>query len=218
VVHRIVESQAYGIPQRRRRLVLLASRQGTLVFPVPTHGPGRGSYRTVRDAIGTLPKLGAGQTDASIANHRASKLSALNLQRIKATSEGGAREDWPYDLYPKCHRGGYDGHTDVYGRLRWDAPASGLTTRCISYSNGRFGHPDQDRALSVREAARLQTFPDSFVFVGSLNSMARQVGNAVPVQLAGTFGRYLGHLASTNSSTRVSKDSVRVEPDSSFTS
>jgi DNA (cytosine-5)-methyltransferase 1 len=195
VAYRVIESQSYGIPQRRRRLVMLASRLGEITFPARSHGPGRRAYRTVRDAIGAMPRLDAGQSDPAIPNHRAAGLSPLNLQRIRATREGGGREDWALDLYPECHRDGYEGHTDVYGRLRWDAPASGLTTRCISYSNGRFGHPDQDRALSVREAARLQTFPDSFEFVGSLNSTARQVGNAVPVQLARRFGRYLKHLA-----------------------
>jgi DNA (cytosine-5)-methyltransferase 1 len=195
VAHRVVESQGYGIPQRRRRLVMLASRLGEITFPGPTHGPGRRPYATVEDAIGSMPPLDAGRSDPTIANHRAAGLSPVNMQRIRATREGGGREDWPPDLYPECHRDGYEGHTDVYGRLRWNAPASGLTTRCISYSNGRFGHPDQDRALSVREAARLQTFADTFEFVGSLNSMARQVGNAVPVQLARRFGRYLMHVA-----------------------
>jgi DNA (cytosine-5)-methyltransferase 1 len=174
---------------------MLASRLGEVTFPSRTHGPGRRAYRTVRDAIGMTPPLGAGESDDALLNHRAAGLSPLNLRRIRSTREGGGREDWPPDLYPDCHRDGYEGHTDVYGRLRWDAPASGLTTRCISYSNGRFGHPDQDRALSVREAARLQSFPDTFEFVGSLNSMARQVGNAVPVHLARRFGRYLLHLA-----------------------
>ncbi len=212
VAHRIVESQAYGIPQRRRRLVMLASRAGTLAFPAPTHGPGRRAYQTVRDAIATMPPLAAGECDPSIPNHRAARLSGLNLRRIKATREGGGRQDWPPELYPQCHRDGYEGHTDVYGRLRWDVPASGLTTRCISYSNGRFGHPDQDRAISVREAARLQTFADNFVFVGSLNSMARQVGNAVPVQLARRFGRYLMHAASIATEVRINGERDRPEP------
>ncbi len=88
----------------------------------------------------------------------------------------------------KCHSAGHQGHTDVYGRLRADQPASALTTRCISLSNGRFGHPDQHRALSVREAACLQTFDRTFIFEGTLNSMALQIGNAVPVLLAKHLG------------------------------
>ena len=95
-----------------------------------------------------------------------------------------------------CRARRFSGFTDVYGRLRWDSPAPALTTRCISYSNGRFGHPEQDRAISVREAACLQTFPPDFVFTGNLNSQARQVGNAVPALLAQQFGeRITSHLA-----------------------
>ena len=89
---------------------------------------------------------------------------------------------------PESRKSGFNGFTDVYGRLSWDAPAPALTTRCISYSNGRFGHPLQNRAISVREAACLQTFPLDFVFTGNLNSQARQVGNAVPPLLAQHFG------------------------------
>ena len=129
------------------------------------------------------------------------RLSKLNLARIRATPEGGDRRDWPKHLWPDCHQGGFQGHTDVYGRLRWDKTAPALTTKCISYSNGRFGHPDQDRALSAREAARLQTFPIEFRFTGSLASQARQIGNAVPVALARRFGHHLmEHVAEFASS------------------
>ncbi|HEX8954895.1 MAG TPA: DNA cytosine methyltransferase, partial [Burkholderiaceae bacterium] len=121
-------------------------------------------------------------------DHRAAALSKLNLARIAATPEGGGREHWPRRLLLDCHKG-HAGHTDVYGRLAWDKPAAGLTTRCISYSNGRFGHPEQDRAISVREAACLQTFPTDFVFCGSLNSRAKQIGNAVPPLMARSVGQ-----------------------------
>ena len=187
-----ISSADYGVPQTRRRLVLLASRLGPIELPVPTHGPqGGSSHSTVRDWIGPLPPIMAGQEDPEFSNHRAMRLSALNLERIRATPEGGDRRDWPRRLWPYCHRGGFDGHTDVYGRLSWDSPAPTLTTKCLSYSNGRFGHPNQDRALSAREAARLQTFPDSFQFTGSLTSQGKQIGNAVPVVLARHFGRHI---------------------------
>ena len=101
---------------------------------------------------------------------------------------GGDLRDLSSDLMPNCRRSDFAGFTDVYGRLQWDAPAPALTTRCISFSNGRFGHPEQDRALSVREAACLQTFPRDFVFSGNLNSQARQVGNAVPKLLSQKLG------------------------------
>lgn len=180
----------YGVPQKRSRFVLLASTIGKVRLPQRTHGPNTDhpEYSTVMEWIGDLPPISAGEECLSVANHRAANLSALNLERIKATPPGGSRRDWPKKLVLSCHSGGHQGHTDVYGRLRADQPASALTTRCISLSNGRFGHPEQHRALSVREAASLQTFDRRFVFEGSLNSMARQIGNAVPVLLAKSLG------------------------------
>ena len=192
VSYDVICSADYGVPQTRRRLVLLASRLGPISLPAPTHGQATGRPRsTVREWIGSLPAIMAGQEYPAISGHRAMRLSALNLERIRATPEGGDRRDWPARLWPNCHRDGFNGHTDVYGRLSWDKPAPALTTRCISYSNGRFGHPTQDRALSAREAARLQTFPPSFEFTGGLTSQAKQIGNAVPVVLAQHFGRHL---------------------------
>jgi len=189
---KIISSAAYGVPQRRTRLVALASRLGEIDFPEPTHGPGTGvPYSTVKEWIAHLPSLEAGEEYPLVPNHRAAGLSELNLKRIRATPEGGSRSDWPAELLPTCHSNGYEGHTDVYGRMSWNAPASGLTTRCISYSNGRFGHPDQDRAISVREAACLQTFPQDFIFEGNWESMGRQIGNAVPVRLAQTFATHM---------------------------
>lgn len=190
VAHDILASQDYGVPQMRRRLVLIASRLGPLALPPKTHGPGTAhpAYLTVREWIGDLPPIRAGEAHLTVPNHRAMTLSPQNLKRIRAIPEGGDRRSWPEHLRLRCHSEGYNGHTDVYGRMRWDAPASGLTTRCISLSNGRFGHPEQDRAISVREAACLQTFPRNFLFYGSLAAMARQVGNAVPVEMAKVFG------------------------------
>jgi len=192
-----VRLMKYGVPQSRRRLVLVASRHGDIRLPPATHGPGtlNERYKTVRDWIEHLPPIEAGETHSQVPNHRAARLSALNLKRMKATPEGGSHRDWPEPLKLACHKD-FSGYSDVYGRMAWDAPASGLTTRCISYSNGRFGHPKQHRAISVREAACLQTFPEDFVFEGSLGSMARQIGNAVPVRLAKVVGEhFLEHLS-----------------------
>ena len=189
----ILRAQDYGVPQYRRRFVLLASSISCIEWPpAPTHGPDTKhfEFETVWKWIGNLPPIGAGESDPTIPNHRAANLSELNLKRIAHTPPSGGRHDWPEHLMLNCHYA-HDGHTDVYGRLHKDKPAAALTTRCISLSNGRFGHPTQNRALSVREAARLQTFDDSFRFEGSLNSMARQIGNAVPVKLAEAFGRYV---------------------------
>ena len=189
--HTPVSLMKYGIPQSRRRLVLLASRHGPIKLPPKTNGPGTDlHYETVRSWIEDLPPIAAGEEHATIPNHRAPALSKLNMERIRATPEGGGHRDWPERLRLDCHKK-FAGYSDVYGRMSWDRPASGLTTRCISYSNGRFGHPEQDRAISVREAASLQTFPRDFVFEGSLASMSRQVGNAVPVRLADIIGKHI---------------------------
>ncbi len=185
------ESRAYGVPQVRKRLVLVASLLGKISVPPATHGPGTGNpnFASVWDTIGNLPEIRAGEEHDAVKNHRAASLSGKNLERIAATPEGGGRLDWPEELRLACHRE-HSGHTDVYGRLRKARPAAALSTRCISFSNGRYGHPTQDRAISVREAARLQSFDDSFEFAGSLNSMARQIGNAVPVRLAEVFASH----------------------------
>ncbi len=201
----VVAAQDYGAPQLRRRFVLLASRHGEISIPNPSHGKSTETpYKTVFDAIADLPAIVAGECydGDNILNHRAATLSELNMKRIKASEHnGGGRNNWPRNLWPDCYtrtnKDGttHSGHTDCYGRLWWDKPATGLTTRCVSYSNGRFGHPVQDRALSVREAARLQGFDDDFEFTGNLNSMARQIGNAVPVDLAFAMGNhFINHL------------------------
>lgn len=187
---KVVAAQDYGVPQLRRRLVLIASRIADLDFPQPTHGPEADiGYSSVREWIADLPPLSAGEEHPGFPNHRAAQLSDLNLQRIRAIPPEGDRSCWPDHLQLECHKK-HKGHSDVYSRMKWDSPASGLTTRCISLSNGRFGHPEQDRAISVREAACLQTFPREFEFFGSLTSQARQIGNAVPARLAEVFGRH----------------------------
>lgn len=185
-------SQNYGVPQRRCRYVLIASRFGKIEIPATTHGPksaNRRRYRTVEDVIRGLPVLAAGGEDVADPMHRAAKLEPINLERIRCCQEGEGREKWPSHLRLPCHDG-HRGHSDVYGRMSWKSPASALTTRCNSLSNGRFGHPEQDRAISVREAALLQTFPRRYMFCGSMTSMARQIGNAVPPRLAEVFGRH----------------------------
>ncbi|NMH60841.1 DNA cytosine methyltransferase [Alteromonas sp. MYP5] len=185
----IARSEDYGVPQKRKRFVLLASRLGEISEPLKTHGDGLEPYATVRDYIEGYSKLEAGSTCALDKLHVSAEMKEINLTRIMHTPEGGDRRDWPEHLVNKCHKN-YKGHTDTYGRMSWHLPAPTLTTKCHSYSNGRFGHPDikQNRAISIREASRLQTFPDNYVFHGSLGSMARQIGNAVPCRLAESFG------------------------------
>lgn len=197
LVYSTTDACSYGIPQRRTRLILIASLLGPIEFPEATHGPAVWApFSTVRDWIGDLPPIQAGESHPEIPNHQSMRLSPLNLRRIRSTPRGGSRRDWPQSLWLACHSGGHNGHTDVYGRLSWDGIASALTTRCNSLSNGRFGHPDQDRAISIREAACLQTFPREFVFRGALASQARQIGNAVPVLLAQRFGEnFVRHVS-----------------------
>ncbi|MCC5044701.1 DNA cytosine methyltransferase [Xanthomonas campestris pv. raphani] len=184
---KIVPALWYGVPQSRERLVLLASRRGELLIPGASHGDGLLPISTVADWISHLEPLEAGHQSAQDPDHQAMALSAVNRERIILTPEGGGRNDWPERLVLQCHEG-HRGHGDVYGRLSWHRPAAAMTTRCISYSNGRFGHPSQDRAISLREAACLQTFPRGYRFVGTLTSKARQVGNAVPPLMAQKIG------------------------------
>ncbi len=185
----IKDAKDYGVPQSRRRLVLIASRLGSVSLPKQTHGETEDllKYVTVNDAISSYPPIEAGQTNNEVPNHQTAQVSELNLKRLRHTPEGGDRRDWPDELLLECHKR-KTGYTDTYGRLNGSEPAKTLTTKCVSISNGRFGHPTQHRAISVREAASLQTFPDDFVFVGTLIQTAKQVGNAVPVRFAEALG------------------------------
>lgn len=195
VAEGVLDAKDFGVPQTRRRYVLLASKGRTTTMPRRNYGLGGREYTTVRDGIGHYPPLAAGASNAAIPNHHAAELAAVNLERLKKTPhDGGDRRAWPGDLTLDCHKGDHRGHTDVYGRMAWDKPAPTLTGRCTSLSNGRYGHPAQDRAISLREAASLQTFPDSYVFYGLRQHIARQIGNAVPVAFAEALGRHLVSL------------------------
>lgn len=190
---KILYAKNYGVPQNRRRYILIASRLFQPVIPNPTHGTEQGllPYCTVRQTIENYPPIAAGGTDENVANHCSSSLSDLLLQRIQATPHnGGSRTDWPENLVLNCHKT-FKGHTDVYGRMKWDEPSPTLTVKCFSLSNGRFGHPEQDRAISLREAAALQTFPDDYIFYGNIQEIGKQIGNAVPVLLANIMGTYI---------------------------
>lgn len=187
----IINAKDYGVPQNRRRFVLIASRRFEPHIPNATHGNGLLPYVTVYDAIHKFPPLKAGEINEKIPNHRAAKVSDLNLKRLKNTPhDGGSRLDWPADLQLNCHKN-FIGHTDVYGRMYWNKVAPTLTVKCFSISNGRFAHPEQNRAISLREAAAIQTFSDTYVFEGTLQEIGKQIGNAVPVRLAQVLGQYI---------------------------
>ncbi len=182
----ILECADIGVPQSRRRLVLVASRVGKIELSLSS---GRVAFRTVRDAIADLPELQAGETDLEDPLHVSSSLSPLNLRRIRASKPGGTWRDWDPSLKAECHRR-HSGATypSVYGRMEWDKAAPTITTQCFGYGNGRFGHPEQDRAISLREAAMLQTFPRTYKFVPPggpiyFSRLGRLIGNAVPVRL-----------------------------------
>ena len=187
VYYTIVYCPDYGIPQRRRRLVLLASKLGEIELIPKTHSPQ--NYVTVRDAIGQLPSIAAGEYDKNDPLHRARKLSPLNLKRIQHTKEGGSWRTWPEDLILECiKKQSGRSYGSVYGRMKWDEPAPTMTTQCTGLGNGRFGHPEQDRAISLREAAIFQTFPMDYKFFSSVETMnpsiiCRHIGNAVPPML-----------------------------------
>jgi len=188
----VVNCADYGVPQQRKRLVLLASLYGPINLPAKTHEK---SWVSVRKAVGTLPKISAGGQSQADALHRASTLSALNTERIRASKPGGTWSDWPRSLIAKCHKK-EKGKTfrNVYGRMKWDQPAPTMTTLCFGFGNGRFGHPEQDRAISLREAAILQSFPEGYRFMEksediNFRQVGRMIGNAVPPGLGAAIGR-----------------------------
>lgn len=190
----VVECAAFGVPQTRKRLVFFASKLGGDWLDLKLL---RSEKRSVRDTISDLPPIEAGEKLVEDPLHSASRLSSLNLKRIRASRPGGTWRDWPTSLQATCHKR-LSGATypSVYGRMAWDEPAPTITTQCFGYGNGRFGHPEQHRAISLREAAMLQTFPRDYAFVvpGAVvrfNKMGRLIGNAVPVRLGEVIGETL---------------------------
>jgi DNA (cytosine-5)-methyltransferase 1 len=193
VWHDVVRCADYGVPQVRERLVLLASRLGPISLIPPTHMPEK--YKTVEQAIGNLPRLKANGVDRRDPLHQCAGLSKTNLQRIRASRPGGTWRDWAKTLVAKCHRKA-SGKTypSVYGRMSWHEPAPTLTGQFFGFGNGRFGHPEQNRAISLREGAILQSFPRNYRFIERGAPIYRKrigllIGNAVPVKLAEAIGR-----------------------------
>lgn len=181
----------YGVPQKRKRLVLLASRLGPIELPAPTH---RDTPVTVKDAIGGLPTIGAGMDAGDDVLHVASSLSNTNMTRIRASTPGGTWRDWPKELRAECHqRESGATYPAVYGRMEWRKPSPTITTQFYGFGSGRFGHPEQDRAITIREAAILQSFPAGYRFVEadkdvSFRRLGTLIGNAVPPKLAEAIG------------------------------
>jgi len=207
----VINALDFGVPQRRKRVILVATRNPDLKKSIRLpRSADNINVKTVRDAIYDLPPLKAGESHPEITNHECMNHSEEILNRIrKIPKNGGSLRHLPRHEWLKCHKRRNVGFYDVYGRLNWDQPANTITSGCTNPSKGRFIHPEQDRALSLREAARLQTFPDPwwtsslfppshfdrqqlnripglrhFVFLGNFAEKSRQIGNATPPLLA----------------------------------
>lgn len=188
-VNDVLNASDLGIPQNRKRVILLGTRLKNikLKLPEPTHGSEDKLIPkvTVGDIIANLPPISKGEKHVSDPMHVSANLSEINLKRLKITPHnGGGWKNWPEKLRLECHKKGNGGHSDVYGRMKWNEPSPTLTRGCTSISKGRFGHPEQNRAISLREAARLQSFPDTYIFEGAFTNISKQIGNAVPPLLA----------------------------------
>ncbi|MDR2643651.1 MAG: DNA cytosine methyltransferase [Planctomycetaceae bacterium] len=203
VSYNVVFCPEYGVPQNRRRLVLLASRLGKIKLIDSLYN--KDNYPTVKKNIGEMPPIAAGAQNPKDAMHTAARLSATNLRRIRCSVPGGSWRDWDDDLKLKCHKK-KSGKTymSIYGRMCWDSPSPTITTQFYGYGNGRFGHPEQDRALTLREGALLQSFPPNYEFIAPGREFNRReigvhIGNAVPVELGRAIGVSIkNHIAEVN--------------------
>lgn len=204
VTYEVVELADYGVPQFRKRLVLLAALSGRIEIPKATHrdpadskSSARQVWKTVRKAISTLPapplrsEVRARTASRRYKWHYARDLSSLVHRRLRHTiANGKDRTTLPPSLQLKCHKKQPDGHYDVYGVIDWDSPSPTITSGCTNASKGRFGHPTAPRPLTATEAALLQTFPRSYKFKGKgVESVARQIGNALPRRFAKVVGK-----------------------------
>lgn len=216
VQEKVLKAEEFGVPQERRRVVFIGNRMGIPIsHPAATHGPDLEPYVTIADAIGDLPAVSNGEDPGTVGyahepkgefqrwvrgnrtevnNHAAPSLGKANLERLKHIPPGGSWRNIPFDLLPAgMKRAKRSDHTKRYGRMKWDGLSCTVLTKCDVHW-GAYIHPEQDRAITVREAARLQAFPDWFEFTGSKTDQYIQVGNAVPPLLGRAIGRHLAEL------------------------
>jgi DNA (cytosine-5)-methyltransferase 1 len=194
--YKVVSCEKYGIPQTRRRLVLLASKLGEINLIPYTH-PKPADFVTVKDVFSkhSLPAICRGEGASSDLLHKSADLSNLNLKRIQNSRPGGTWSEWDKSLLPECYKkSSGKTYSSVYGRMSWNKPSPTITTQFYVYGTGRFGHPEQDRAISLREGALLQTFPVKYKLLppkGNVvfKTIGRHIGNAVPVRLGCIIGK-----------------------------
>lgn len=196
----VLQVADYGVPQRRRRLVMLAGLGFRIPMPEATHSKsgddGKLKWRTVRETIAgmeepiTFQKAREHGSAQEYGWHVVRQLSSINIERFKWSRPGGSWEDIPEDLRAPCHRNGYKGFSNAYGRMVWDEPSGTITAGCTTFSKGRFGHPEKNRTISLREAALLQTFPPDYRFETEVFDRACEiVGNALPPVFAEAVAR-----------------------------
>ena len=196
----VLQVADYGVPQNRRRLVALAGLGYQIPMPKPTHSKdGKGDlipWRTVRDTIGDLAEpitLAAAKERSAVEHsnwHLIRSMSQVNKLRLKHAKPNKAWTEIPEDLRPQCHKGTYYGFRNVYGRMAWDEVAPAITGGCTTLSKGRFGHPERDRTISVREAALLQTLPPDYrIDTPYIDHACNIVGNALPCDFAEAVAR-----------------------------
>lgn len=198
----VVDVVNYGVPEFRRRFILLGTRIKGVDIKIPeaTHtspnktnkSKNQKAWLTVRDVIGNIPAIGNGERHPDIPLHFATKNKELNLERIRnIPKNGGSRTDLPDHLQLKCHKRYPNGYKDVYGRMTWEKPSPTLTGGCTNITKGRYIHPEQDRAITLYEAALIQTFPPDYKFYGNAGQIALQIGNAVPVRFGYVMAKKL---------------------------
>jgi DNA (cytosine-5)-methyltransferase 1 len=190
---RLLDAADFGVPQVRKRFILMASRGAKIELPDPSVT----AHATVREFLEKYPALEDGDASEAIPNHSARRLMPQHRKILEAVPRnGGSRQDIEdTSILLPCHQKKPKVHKDVFGRMSWDRPAPTLTCRCTDVYCGRFAHPEQNRGLSLREAAALQTFPDDYEFFGTFFHIAAQIGNAVPVKLACQLGQVIAQVA-----------------------
>ncbi|MEA2553868.1 MAG: (cytosine-5)-methyltransferase 1 [Fimbriimonadaceae bacterium] len=188
----VLDAANYGAPQHRKRFTAFGSLHGVIELPEPSHGRSIGiPWVSVREAFSGLQRLPPGACCVADRLHASPVHTNRVVKLITAIpANGGSRRNIPSDYILPCHRT-HDGHRDVYGRLAWDKPSGTITGGCTQPSKGRFSHPEDHRGLTLREAARLQGFPDDHSFCGAKQDIALQIGNSVPPPFAFALAKHL---------------------------